>query len=482
MDEKLVTHIRSQNMIRPSLISDDLMYNNKILNHKSDYYTMVKYIDKFLNGENINRYFVLPGIRDVGKSTILFQIYNYLLREKHIKPTNIMYISVDTLKQISNSSIMDAIEVYLKITFDSTIYTVKEPVFLLIDEAQYDKDWSLTGKIMFDASKKIFMVFSGSSALDLSYNADSARRLLRIPITPLNFSEHLKLKYDYHDNNISNEICDLVFNANTDNITKLNMKIIEAYSDINKFNLNEWDEFLKFGGFPSGLFQEKSEIMKTIVNTVDKVVSIDMNNLGGIYSKSLDVAYHLLYFFALQHPGEVSYDSMANNIDSNKNTVKKVLDVLIRTQIIFDIEAFTSSPKRSTKPKKYYYATSSIKHIMSSNLGNAILENENAYMGKLLENLVASTLFNIENKRDFITKTYYDNAKKSSKNVDFIVQRGLEHPIPIEVSYGKKDKSQIVDAIKRYKASHGIIISDTTPNIVQKDNVIYIPPEIFAFM
>ena len=73
-------------------------------------------------------------------------------------------------------------------------------------------------------------------------------------------------------------------------------------------------------------------------------------------------------------------------------------------------------------------------------------------------------------------------AETSDKNVDFIVQRGLEKPIPIEVSCGDKDKSQIKRAIKKYNSSHGIIISNTTPNIVKNDNIICIPPEIFAFI
>lgn len=46
----------------------------------------------------------------------------------------------------------------------------------------------------------------------------------------------------------------------------------------------------------------------------------------------------------------------------------------------------------------------------------------------------------------------------------------------------KTDKSQINDAMSRYKSSHGIIISNTTSEIVQKGDIIYIPPEIFAFM
>ena len=66
--------------------------------------------------------------------------------------------------------------------------------------------------------------------------------------------------------------------------------------------------------------------------------------------------------------------------------------------------------------------------------------------------------------------------------MDFIIQRGMEHPIPIKVSYGKKNQGQIKEAISRYKSSHGIIISNTTSEIVQKDNIFYIPPEIFALM
>ena len=58
----------------------------------------------------------------------------------------------------------------------------------------------------------------------------------------------------------------------------------------------------------------------------------------------------------------------------------------------------------------------------------------------------------------------------------------MEKPVPIEVSCGKKDKSQIKRAINKYNASHGIVISNNFRNAVKEDNVIYIPPEIFAFM
>lgn len=113
-----------------------------------------------------------------------------------------------------------------------------------------------------------------------------------------------------------------------------------------------------------------------------------------------------------------------------------------------------------------------------------MLEDETAYFGKLLENYVASSFHDLDNKSSISYKIYYDDSKKKSsdKNVDFIVQRGLEKPIPIEVSCGDKDDSQIKRAIHKYQSPHGIIISNNYRNIVKEDNVIFIPPEIFAFM
>ena len=76
---------------------------------------------------------------------------------------------------------------------------------------------------------------------------------------------------------------------------------------------------------------------------------------------------------------------MANHLDSNKMTINKLLELLEKTQLIFHVEPFTSSAKRTTKPFKYYFATSSLKHILSMNLGNANLEAKEAYRANYLK-------------------------------------------------------------------------------------------------
>ena len=244
--------------------------------------------------------------------------------------------------------------------------------------------------------------------------------------------------------------------VNKKTITNILDLIIKEYDDINKCKV-EYDSF------------------------TNKVVTTDLDNIN---EDSKYVAFNLLYFFAFQNPGVISKGSLSNHFDVNVRQITKILDILEKTQLIFHIEAFTSSSKRTTKPYEYFFATSSLKHNLALDLGNANLEDKNAYIAKLLENFVASSFINLDNRNVMPYKIYYDDSKKKKKekNVDFIVQRNLEKPIPIEVSCGKKDKSQIKRAISKYESSHGVIISNTTQNIVKEDDIIYLPPEFFAFL
>ena len=484
MNDLQKTYIRNQILTMPIKLNQDLTYKNKKFNKRQDYDNIIKYVDKFLAGEDLNRFLVLPGLRDVGKTTILYQVYEYLLMEKNITPQNCLYFSCDRLKRTGDADIFKVVSYYCETYHNSLLETLSHPIFIFIDEAQYDKNWASNGKLIFDGSKNIFMILSGSSALKLSNNPDAARRLLNIPIYPLTYSQHLKLKYGNFKNDISNSIIKMIFDGKTQNSEEIERRIINIYSNIQNYNVYEWKNFLQFGGFPSSFHQDEKDITKKIVNMVEKVVSTDMNNIEGINNNTQDLAFQILNYFAFKNPGVVSIGSLSNLFDAKKPLITKVLNILEKTQLIFHIEAFTSSVKRTTKPKEYFFATPSLKHNLALDMGTAILEDETAYFGKLLENYVALSFHDLDNKSNISYKTYYDDSKKktSDKNVDFIVQRGLEKPIPVEVSCGDKDNSQIKRAISKYRSPHGIIISNTSPNIVKEDNIIYIPPEIFAFM
>lgn len=484
MNEMQNRYIGNQILSMPIKINQELSYAGKKFNKRSDYETITNHIDDFIEGRNINRFLLLPGIRDVGKTTLLFQIFDYLLKEKGVSPQDILYFSCDRLKKLGKTDIFDVVSSYSQTYHNSILETLSKPVFILIDEAQIDKDWALNGKLIFDASPNVFMVFTGSSALKLSYNPDAARRWLNIPIYPLTYSQHLKLKYGDFKNDISDSVIKMIFDGEMAKSGELERRMFNVYSNFNAFDVFEWKNFLQFGGFPSSFFKEKSQITKRILEVVDNVVTTDMTEIEGMAAETHYLAFQILNFFAFQNPGEVSKGSLANTFDATKLLINKVLDVLEKTQLIFHIEPFTSSVKRTTKPHEYFLATSSLKHNLTLSVGNAVLEDETAYMGKLLETNVASSFLNLDGRSNISYKMYYDDSKKKSseKNVDFIVQRGIDKPIPIEVSCGKKSTNQIKRAIRKYHSPHGVIISNTTPNIVKEDDIIYLPPELFAFL
>jgi len=58
----------------PIKINQNLSNQGKSFNKRSDYDNIINYVDKFIEGNNVNRFLVLPGLRDVGKTTLLFQV------------------------------------------------------------------------------------------------------------------------------------------------------------------------------------------------------------------------------------------------------------------------------------------------------------------------------------------------------------------------------------------------------------------------
>ena len=202
-----------------------------------------------------------------------------------------------------------------------------------------------------------------------------------------------------------------------------------------------------------------------------------MGNIKNFTTDNLTIVDRVLSQLALQRASDLSQIKLSKHLQTSISNIKNILDTLEKTHLIFHIEAYGTSSKRTKKTWKYYFATSSLKHALSSTLGNNSIRKEE-YNGILLENMIASLL------QEKFTKTYntylfYDSNKQ---NVDFIIQKGFQNPIPIEVGRGKKDKKQVKTAMKTYKSSHGIIISNTTTKISKEDNIIYIPYKTFSIL
>lgn len=481
-EDKNTLNIFIQNQINdlPTILNEELSYKNKKFNHRTDFHIIKEHIDDFLNGDNINRYFVLPGLRGVGKTTILYQTYEYLLKEKQIPANQILYFSCETLNKLTQCDIFETINQFITEIHQNNLMTLNKEIFLLIDESHFDKNWSLTGKIIYDQSKKIFMIFTGSSAISLEYHAEAARRMIRYEIPPLNYTQHLNLKFDYNAGNIGGEISNLIFNGEIDAAKKSEQKINNDLLNITEYNSIDWDNFFKYGGFPAVMNDNNYRtIQKKLFYSIDSIIEKDLKTIQNINQNSENYAYRLLKFLAQKVPGEISQNTLSNLIKSSSSTVNTILELLEKTHLIFHYEPYSGSNARVKKSWQYYFATPSLRHAINKNWGFSPM-NQDEYDGILLENLVASGLFNLKNNENhFDFEVFFDSLKGG---VDFLIKKEFENPIPIEVGHGNKTKRQIINAINKYDSDHGIIVSNTTLNIEKKDNIIYIPYKTFSFM
>ena len=478
-EEIIEDYIREELSDVPNILHNELSLNGMNFRLRKEFDFIKGHVDEFLEKTTNNRYFALPGLRGVGKTTLLYQTYEYLYKSKNINPNQILFISCENLNHIVDFRIIDVVKQFLNTYHNTTLRRLDKKIFLLIDESQYDKNWALSGKLIFDKTKNIFMIFTGSSALNIEYDANSARRLLKQNITHLNYNQHLKLKYGYDAEEVSTSLKKLIFEGDVVDAIKTEQSINQDLINLKNYSTTDWNEYLTYGGFPTSLFEYNHKIIcKNITDMIEKVISHDMGSIESINSEIQTHANRLLRFLALQKPGDISQEKMRTYLGTSKGTVRKILDILEKTQLIFHCEPHMESAKRSIKSWEYFFATSSIKHVLTSSIGN-LNSNKKAYLGVLLENLVASTLFYLSNEDGNYFKLYYD--PETEGNVDFIIQREFQNPIPIEVSMGKKNKKQVASAIERYNADYGII-SNTTKSIEKKDNVIYLPPRTFSFL
>ena len=304
MDDIIYNYLIKQLSEMPMVLNRRLSYKNIKFNNRNEFDKVKLMIDSFLDGESEERFFVLPGIRGVGKTTILYQCYEYLLKEKNFNSADLLYISCETTNFTGETDIKKIIEIYLDKVHNTSPALLDKPIFIFIDEAHFDKNWAMNGKIIYDESPYIFLILTGSSSLHLNYNSDAARRLNILPVMPLNYSQHLQLKYNYHTD-IGSDLIDLIFTGNIEAAQKKEMKIQKDLIGLDNYPLNDWNSYLNYGGFPA-TFNIKFEdiIVSKLWTIISKVITVDMVNIFNLNKKNQNLAYKTLVYLASQKPGK----------------------------------------------------------------------------------------------------------------------------------------------------------------------------------
>ncbi len=464
----------------PKIINKKLRPNNKQLNKKNEYYYFKNEIDNFLKEDTNNRLFIMTGLRGVGKTTILYQLYEYLSSELNIPNNLILYLDLERLKDFTPFNLLNYLDIFIK-DINEEYYLKDERIFIFVDETQYADNWDTVGKIIFDETTNVFLIFTGSDTLTLNKTNVTSRRSIKKEIRPLNFSQYLNLKYNQEfPTNLKDEFSNVLFKGEIEGYGKIEKNILlNNFTKLQRETKKEWEDYIQFGNFPSTLNSQKEYAIQLTLENKDEIIEKDMVNISNFNKKNIQLAHSILNILAIQKPGDISLTKIANILDISKKTVNDLLFSLKQTNVIFNIGIYGSIAKRERKTYKYYFTSTQIKSSICLNSGLAS-RNSMEHIGYLAEDLVASTLFKLKKEKNDTFGIYYDT--KEDNNVDFIVNTLSGKNIPIEVGKGNKNKKQIKSAINRYGADYGIVISNKTSNIKKEGNVIFLPLTTFSLI
>lgn len=442
------------------------------------------------------RIIIMYGLRGIGKSTILFQMYNRLragrfnniaVKSKEIPQENILYLSIDqallSTQLKSESPIYDAVKYFCETIHNQKLESLDKKLFILVDEAQFDKRWAVAAKSLFDASKNIFLVITGSSALALNIDTDTARRAIKEPLFPLSFMEYQMIKNNiFPQKGNAENFKKLIFNNDRHVIPELNEAIRKIQFSLKGKGLTiekELLEYLTLGGLPNGNLTSKEVAYRRIVDMINRIVSQDMPEISNFETGSIPEIMRIIGAIALTPAGELSQNKISTRFGISAAKVNTIIDTLQKTHLIFTIKAFSTkeTQKGLVKGFKYYFMSSTLSSAIKYMNGMTILKDTE--IASLWENAVAATLFKLCYTTGTIYSLFYDSREEG--NVDFILQNPISGEIiPFEVGLNK-DNKQVKDALEHYPSRYGIVISDV-PEITFTDKIIKVPFWFFLYL
>jgi predicted AAA+ superfamily ATPase len=329
---------------------------------------------------------ILSGLRRVGKSTIMFQLIDHLLR-KGENPNRILYFSFDRKKEEDLIKILDVFRNITKVNWE------KEKIFVFLDEIQKVKGWSLQLKQLYDNFPNIKFIVSGSASLELEKEAKDnlAGRYFLREIPPLSLKEFFELKYGKKVENVQ--------------IFKRELKF-----EFEEYLKKPFPEIVKWNDF-SRVVEYISEIV------VSKIIKSDLPDIFEDVDSNLLEELVEIFF---SNPGMIlNIDSLSSTLKKRKEEISKHVFYLEFSKLIRVVKNFRPSTMLASRKlrKVYPYIPAFI-----------FIFKPFPDMGKVFETFVSQQL----------NAKYYWREK--DREIDFILKENGEI-VPVEVKSEEEVKN-----------------------------------------
>ncbi len=311
---------------------------------------------------------VITGPRRAGKTTVLYQIIDVLLR-RGVDPKNILLINFQdpVLRDV------DPHKIYLSYIQEQN---PTRKIYVFLDEAQESTRWASWVKTMYDARKDISFFVSGSNAKLLrdDYSHYLSGRTVKFDVFPLNFREFLHFK------GVRSPITE-----------EKEARIFHYYK-----------EYITYGGFPEVFYKPQPLKLELLQNYAEDFI---IHDLVKRYNVRRDKIETLLRWLLTNAGSPISYARLERMIGLSGETIERYVQMLKDTYLIIEANFFSPSLKKQyMSPKKFYPIDLGLESVYAFTYRDE--------GGKKLENAVAVEL-------NSITKPLY--YYRNDFEVDFIV-------------------------------------------------------------
>jgi len=319
--------------------------------------------DIILNHLFKNKTVVIYGARQVGKTTLV----NDLIKQ------------LDAPALVMNGDDADIRDLFMSLNASKLKPVLGNYKIVVIDEAQRIMNAGLGIKIIHDNYKDIQLIITGSSSLELTEK-------IKEPLTGRKFEFFLH---------------PLSFREMADHHGFLTEKRL-------------LDHRLIFGYYPDVALNIGSEkrILKTLASDF---LYKDILSIGKI--KKPVLLDKILKALALQIGNEVSYNELAQLLDSDKETIEKYIDLLEKVYVIFRLPGLNRNIRNEIKKgRKIYFYDNGIRNAV---LGNFLPPDSRSDTGALWENFMISERLKIISNNDEVPMTYFWRTTQQQE-IDYI--------------------------------------------------------------
>ena len=389
---------------------------------------------------------LLSGARQIGKTTLMLQTADALLR-MGIPAANILYLTFDhpLLKLAGIDAALDA--------WREREPKAEGPEYLFLDEAQFIRDWGTWIKHQVDFRKDRRIVFTGSAMpLAEAGQESGVGRWHTIRLTTLSFYEYLQIK-------------DLSLPAlpqprSLRDLFDWPQADFYRTSETAGAYVGHFHEYLLRGGFPQtaqiGSIPQAQRLLREDI--IDKVLKRDMTALFGV-RRVLDLEHTFLYL-CMHDGGLLDMVDLCANLEVKRPTAQNFIELLEATHLIYRLPPFGYGKDVLRARFKIYLADAAIAPAVMLR-GKAILE-DSAALGIATEAAVFKHLFARYYARN-VRFTYWRGKK--DREVDLVAEVDGEI-IPFEVKYrarhtGARDLKGLLELCEQQRISRGYVVTKT---------------------